>query len=167
MKTNSGMLDRATPDGRSICWLPVVAGGLVIAIADAILFSTYWGLQGVSGLRILQVIAGGLLGREAAFAGGVATMLLGALLHVLIAIAFVAVYAIAARFLPMLLVRWRMFAPLYGLAVFVVMTYVIVPLSRLGSPKTEQPAWYLCGVVFHVVVVGMVSGYYARRALRI
>lgn len=147
-------------------WLPIVCGGVVIAIADGILFSTWWGLRGTSGLRILQLIAGGLIGREAAFAGGAATMLLGAALHTVFAIAFVAVYAAAARFLPALLTRSFVFAPLYGAATFVVMNHVVVPLSRLGPAKATPLDWYLACIAFHVVVVGSVSAYFARRALR-
>lgn len=166
MRTNSGVLGQAAARGGSMRWLPIVYGGLVIAVADGILFSTWWGLRGTSGLRILQLIAGGLIGREAAFAGGTATMLLGAALHTGFATAFVAVYAVAARFLPVLLTRAFVFAPLYGAATFVAMTHVVVPLSRLGPANATPLSWYLACVAFHVIVVGPASAYFARRALR-
>jgi hypothetical protein len=150
---------------RSAWGLNVFYGGLVIAIADGIFFSTFWSLRGVSPLRILQTIAAGLIGREASYTGGAATMALGAGLHLFIAVMFVLVYAAVGRRVPALLRRPFVFGPPYGLVVFLLMSYVVVPLSRLGPPtKPEDTSWLIGSIAFHVIVVGLASACFARRA---
>jgi len=96
---------------RAILW-----GGLAVGtldILDAILF---WGLwKHVPPVRIFQSVAGGLLGRQAANAGGLATALLGAALHYSIALSIVAVYYLASRRASLLRSRPVLCGLLYGL----------------------------------------------------
>lgn len=152
-----------TAPSRTSWWPNVLYGGLVIAIADAIFFSAYWGLRGVSPGRILQVIASGLLG-EASFDGGIATMVLGAGLHLFIAIMFVLVYALVGRRFSALLQRPFVYGPPYGLLVWVLMSYVVVPLSLVAQSGSMPMSWTLGSVAFHLVVVGLASAWFARRA---
>lgn len=145
-------------------WLNVFYGGLLIAAADGIFFSTFWGLRGVPPVRILQGIASGLLGK-ASFAGGAATAWLGAGLHLFFATMFVLVYALVGRRIAVLLRRPNLFGPPYGLLVYLLMSYAVVPLSRIGPPKKpEDPAWMIGSILFHIVVVGLASAWFARRA---
>lgn len=60
----------------------IVAGGLVVGaldILDAFIF--FWVRSGVRPMRILQAIAAGLLGRDAAVSVGAGTAALGLGLH--------------------------------------------------------------------------------------
>jgi len=140
-------------------------GTLAVAgldILDAVLF---FGIRNdVQPIAIFQSIASGVMGR-AAYDGGVATALLGGALHVLIALLVVAVYLAAAR-------RWRrlarkplLYGPLYGLAVYVVMNLVVVPLS---AAAVGPPSWPVVvnGVLIHILGVGVPTAYVAKAGRR-
>ena len=139
-------------------WLGTLTVGL-LDILDAFIF---FGLRGVTPLRILQSIASGLLGRPS-FAGGAATAALGALLHFFIAFAVVATYFLASRRLPALARRPFLYGSLYGVLVYLVMTFVVVPLSAapMGLPS---PPVAVNGLLIHVLGVGLPSALFARAA---
>src|SRR5438128_11955557 len=66
----------------------------MIDISDAILF---WAIyRGTPPMRIFHSVAGGLIGREQAAAGGLPTAILGGLIHFFIAMVVVLVYYFAA-----------------------------------------------------------------------
>lgn len=79
-------------------------------------------------LVILQAIASGLIGK-ASFAGGVHTALLGLLLQWAMAILIAALYLLATTRLPTLRTHWRLTGLIAGVTTFLVMNYVVVPLS--------------------------------------
>jgi hypothetical protein len=138
-----------------------------IAIATAVVGTldiseviVYWGLRGVAPTRVLQGVAAGWYGRDAAH-GGLATALVGLLTHFFIAFCVVVTYHYASRGISFLRDRPLVAGALYGLAVFVVMTYGVVPLSNaLNSPRP----WYVtANLIFaHVACVGIPTGYLAR-----
>jgi hypothetical protein len=147
----------------------ILVGGLaagVLDIADAIVFH---GVRGVAPIRILQAIASGLLGREA-FAGGAATAALGLTLHFVIAIGAAAVYGLASRRRRLLVDRPWLAGPIFGLAVYAVMQYVVLPLSRF-RPGPPPPAgsvdWGLVNLLAaHIFCVGLPIALAARWAQR-
>ena len=75
----------------------IVIAGLVAGALDISYAFIIWGLRGVTPIRIGQSIASGLLGREAAVAGGTATGLFGLLLHFTMATIIAAIFYFAAR----------------------------------------------------------------------
>ena len=150
---------------RAARWSQVLYGGLLIAAADFVFFSAYWWPQGVTPWRIFQGIAVGALGK-ASYDGGSASVVLGAALHVLIATLFVLAYTLAARRLPALIERSVLYGPPYGLVTYLVMNYAVMPLSRIGhGPSNNDILWTLGSILFHLIVVGLASAVFARRAL--
>jgi uncharacterized membrane protein YagU involved in acid resistance len=81
-----------------------------------------------SPVLILHFIAGGLLGK-AALAGGTSVALLGLVLQWAMSLIIAALYVAAARWLTVLRLRWIACGLAYGIVVFFVMNYVVVPLS--------------------------------------
>jgi len=77
---------------------------------------------------ILHAIAGGLLA-EKSFAGGGATALLGALLQEAMGALIGLIFGAAGLRAELLLRRWVASGLLYGAIIFVVMNFVVVPLS--------------------------------------
>jgi uncharacterized membrane protein YagU involved in acid resistance len=145
----------------------VVLAGFVAGTLDLIYASTFWGIQiGFTPLQILQSISSGWMGRDAAYAGGYSSALLGLVSHYGIAITMAAVFYLACR-------RWRelarkpfLYGSLYGAALYAVMTYVIVPLSNAGAG--QLPAWRwenLSHIAGHMVLVGIPCALGARRAM--
>ena len=114
--------------------LAVVLGGLAAGVIDITYACIFWAIKaGVRPSRIFQSVAAGLLGRQAAVAGGAPTAALGLALHFFIALTVAFVYYTAARYAEALWRRPWAFGSLYGVAVFGVMHYIVVPLSAAGG----------------------------------
>jgi hypothetical protein len=138
-------------------------GGLTVAVIDALDAFLFFGLRGVSPSRVLQSIASGLLGR-AAFQGGTATVLLGLVLHLSIALAIVAVFFAAARAIPFLTRRPYLTGPLFGLLAYGVMTFMVVPLSAAVTGPPPAGPVLINGLLIHAFGVGLPAALFARAA---
>jgi hypothetical protein len=107
----------------------ILGGGLVAGTVDIVAAAT---IYRVSPIRVMKSIAGGLLGRSA-LAGDASVALLGLFLQWAMSIIIAAIFVIAVRRLPGLLRRWIASGIAYGVVIFVVMNYVVVPLSAMGD----------------------------------
>jgi hypothetical protein len=145
---------------------PIVAGIVAVAVLDILEPIIFYGLRGVPPIRIFQSVASGVLGRDS-YGGGLGSALLGAALHLFIASAVVIVYWLASRRLPAFTQRPLLWGVLYGLAVYAVMTFIVIPLSAIGGGLRipALPA-LLNGIFAHVVCVGPPSAFAARAASR-
>lgn len=124
---------RSDPDAvRAIGWGGFVGG--VLDISDALVF---YGVRGVAPEKLLQGIARGLLGSRAA-QGGWGSAMLGLGLHSLIAFTAAAVYYVASRKIRMLRQRSLVSGLLYGVAVFLFMNMIVVPLSAIHRSPTAM-----------------------------
>ncbi len=142
----------------------VLAGGLVAGTLDIVYACTFWGLKGdVPVQRILQSVAAGLLGK-ASFAGGAETAALGLGLHYLIATSMSVAYYLVARRLPPLWHRPLLYGAAYGLLLYMIMNYVVLPLSAAG-PGSKDPLWITLSVAVHALLIGIPIALFARRAL--
>jgi hypothetical protein len=143
----------------------ILYGGLAVGVLDALDALIFFGLRnGTSPIRIFQHIASGLLGR-AAFDGGLATAMMGLWLHFLIAFIIAAVYYRASLSFPILVRKAVIWGLSYGVAVYFVMNYVVVPLS--AAPKGRFSfAPFLNGVIGHALLVGLPVALFARRSAR-
>jgi len=137
-------------------------GGLIAGILDATDgFLAYYFAAGFNPIQVLQFIASGFYG-AAAFQKGIPGALVGLLAHFFIAFAVAAIYVAATRFLPRLsreAVRWGM---IYGVAVFMVMTFVVLPHTAAVKSPLSLPL-LLNGVVGHALFVGLPIALAARR----
>jgi len=143
-------------------YLKAVALSCLIAgtldISDALIF---YGLRGVPPVRLLQGIASGLLGR-AAFSQGVRTAVLGLLLHYFIATTVATLYIFASRHLP-LSRRPFLYGSLYGIAVYIVMNGIVLPLSKIGPRPTPPLIPLINGVLALILFIGIPVALLARR----
>jgi hypothetical protein len=136
--------------GLTIALATAVAG--VLDITDACL---YYGItKAVPPDRIFQSVASGLLGK-AAYAGGAATAALGLALHFAIMAVMVTAYVLASLRLPILTKRPIVMGLGYGLATYLVMNYVVLPLSAVGGKGPFVLANFINGVFAHLVLVGL------------
>jgi hypothetical protein len=141
----------------------LIIGTIVVAVLDALDAIVVFGLRsGVSPMRIFQGIASGLIGPQA-FAGGVRTALLGVVLHVVIAGGIVTTCLALGRLWPWLVSRPLVFGPIYGIAVYLVMNLVVIPLSAIGTPSFNTFS-VINGVLIHVLGVGIPAALVASRA---
>ena len=117
-------------------------------------------------MRILHSIAAGLLGRENAAAGGIATAMLGLGLHFFIAFVVVLIYHLASRRIKALAEHPAIFGVLYGLAVFAVMNFVVLPLSAAPPRNAPSGAVLVNGLLIHAFGVGLPAAWSARMRQR-
>jgi len=141
----------------------ILSGGLVVGILDGLDAVIFFGLRGVRPIRIFQAIASGLLGR-AAFTGGLRTAFLGVLCHFFIATGIVAVYFAASRKIEVMRRQPVASGIAYGVIAYVVMNYVVIPLSAVtpGGPKPLPVV--VNGLLIHMFGVGIPAALAARRA---
>jgi hypothetical protein len=144
---------------------PIFWGGLIAGTLDiCAAFLTAWLRAGVSPVRVLHFIASGLLGR-AAFTGGAKTALLGLALHFLIATVAAAVFYFASRKWLFLIERPVHFGLLYGVAVFLFMNFVVLPLSLVTrGPVTVSG--FVIGLLTIMFCVGLPIALIVRRFSR-
>jgi hypothetical protein len=132
----------------------------VLDITDAFVF--FWLRSGAAPIRILQSIAAGLLGR-ASFSGGWRTAGLGLLLHFFISFVVVLVFLMVSRLLPVLRRHAIAAGLLYGIAVYLTMTFIVVPASAAAGGTPPWPV-ALNGVLIHMFGVGLPAALAARAA---
>ena len=138
--------------------------GLITGIAHAIIY--HWFVSSVLGgyplTAVYQYIASGALG-ESAFAGGIATALLGLLFHFIVSFIVAGVFILSADRI-LLLRRYPVVSSLlYGFGVFIVMTMIVIPLSAappLPAPTTFQ---LILNILDHTLVIGLPLGLFVRR----
>jgi uncharacterized membrane protein YagU involved in acid resistance len=143
----------------------ILYGGLVVGILDMLFAFTFYGLiLGAPPLRIFQSVAAGLLGRAAAYEGGVKTFVLGILLHFVVATCIATVYFLASRVLPVLIHHPVVSGLMYGMIAYLGMNYVVVPLSAIGRRSTPlHIPIFLTEIIGHAFLVGLPLALLARR----
>jgi len=142
--------------------LPAILwSGLACGILDITAALVVYGSFGLTPMRLLQGIAGGLLGPRA-YEGGLATALLGLLCHFVIAFSAAAVYVALSRWFGFLLQRAVISGIVYGPAVYFFMNRIVVPLS---AARKFPFSWkmMIIGVVIHIFCVGLPISIIVRR----
>ena len=144
---------------------PIFWGGLIAGTLDiCAAFLAAWLRAGVSPVRVLHFVASGLIGR-AAFSGGAKTALLGLALHFLIATGAAAVFYLASRKWLFLIERPVHFGLLYGVAVYLFMNFVVLPLSLVTrGPVTVSG--FVIGLLTIMFCVGLPIALIVRRFSR-
>jgi uncharacterized membrane protein YagU involved in acid resistance len=134
--------------------------GLLAGVLDITAAFVTWAPQGVPPVRILQGIASGLLGPQA-FREGMAAGLLGGALHFLIAFSAAAVFYAASRKIDFMTRRPILSGALYGVCVYLVMYWIVMPLSRFHPPQTVTRS--IIAIVTHMICVGLPISLMVRR----
>lgn len=144
---------------------PIFWGGLVAGTLDiCAAFLTAWLRAGVRPTGVLHFVASGLLG-PAAFQGGTRTAIIGLALHFLIATIWTVVFYVASRKLLFLIERPIQFGLIYGIAVYLFMTFVVVPLSRV-TPRPATISGRTIGLLTIMFCVGLPIALIVRRFSR-
>ena len=140
----------------------LIAGTL--DISDALIF---YGQRGVPTKRLLQNIASALVG-PSAMHGGVATAILGLAIHYTITLCWAALFLLAATRMAFL-TRYAIASGLvYGGIIYIVMNFVILPLTRLPPRPHHLPATVLLNAVlalllFQGLPIALIARHFTRR----
>lgn len=132
----------------------ILLGGVICGVMDITAAFIVYGLRGSSPIQILQSIASGLLGMDA-YDGHLATATLGAGLHFLIALTAAAVYHVASRKLEFLVQHSISCGILYGIAVYLFMNFIVLPLSAFPHKIIYSSGVLMRGFAIHMSCVGL------------
>ena len=142
----------------------IVLGGLIIGIADAIIYHWFVSsvLDGYPLMTVYQYMASGALG-NAAFEGGIGTALLGVFFHFFVSFVVAAVFILSADRIP-LLRRYAIPGSLvYGFGVFIVMNLIVLPLSKAPPLPAPTMLQLIAMIADHILVIGLPLGIIVRR----
>lgn len=107
-------------------------------------------------------IAGGLIGPQAIH-GGIPTYALGVLLHFFIAFSFTAFFYGASRMLAFPIKHPLISGIAYGIAIELLMSYVVMPLSALHAGGRNGLNDWVAGLLGHTLMVGLPISYIVRH----
>ena len=142
-------------------------GGLVAGALDITYACVHWNIaHDVAPMRIFQSVAAGLLGRDAAVAGGWNTAALGLALHFVMTTIMAAFFVAATRAMPALNRAPLLSGVIYGLGLYAVMNFIVVPFSNTGDGTIRAPEFnqfFYGGLLAHTLLVGVPIALIAKR----
>lgn len=140
----------------AIAWATLIAGVLDISSAFILGYP-----KGVSPIRVLQGVAAGLIGRESAVNGGLATAGLGLAIHFSIALVVACVFYVASRKLVFLTRHPVISGLLYGVVVYGFMYWIVMPLAYpVVHPSLSRDETAIC---VHMLLIGLPIALIVRR----
>jgi hypothetical protein len=144
----------------------IALGGMIIGVTQLIIQE--WVVFSVHSnnpfIAVLQYIASGVLG-NAAFDGGIGTALLGVLFHFFISFVIAGVFILSADRIPLLRRYAIPGALVYGFGVFIVLDFIVIPLSKAPPLPASTIAVPLLieTAIDHILVIGLTLGIIVRR----
>jgi uncharacterized membrane protein YagU involved in acid resistance len=109
---------------------------------------------------ILQSIASGLLGK-ASFHEGLSSAALGLVLQWLMSLIIAACFVIAAQRLPSLTKKWLPAGAAYGVVIFFVMNYIVMPLSAVRHHAHFTVQTFIENMLA-MILFGLIVAFFAR-----
>lgn len=140
----------------------ILHGGLLAGALDILAAIASNAFRGIEALSILQSVATGLLGR-AAYDLGLAGAGLGLLLHFLVMFAISAIFYAASRRLVFLVRHAALSGALYGIAVYLFMNFVVLPLSAFPHDLRYSAEALALGLSIHILCVGLPIAFVVKR----
>ena len=142
-----------------------VIGGLILGMLHLIIQSwfVFTILEKNPFISVLQYVASGAMG-NAAFAGGLATALLGLVLDFFMTTIMAGVFILSVDRIPLLRRYVIPGSLLYGLGVFIVMYLIVLPLSAAPA-LPAPPLWLFIEIILveHILLVGLPLGLLVQR----
>jgi len=156
---SSGSSDGTTTGRRVVrdFVVPILLGGIIAGTLDIGAASL---INGAKPTRILQVIASGLFGKSA-FADD-STVVLGLVLQWAMSIIIASIFVVAAQWRPVLKRHWVMAGLAYGLIIYFVMNYGVLPLSAIGHPPRFRVLHFMEDIVA-MILFGIIITFFARK----
>ena len=152
----SGLTTERSQAFPAIAWATLVVG--VLDISSAFILSYP---KGVGPIRVLQGVAAGLVGRESAINGGLATAGLGLAIHFFIAFVVATVFYVASRKLVFLTRHAVISGLLYGVIVYGFMYWIVMPLAYpIVHPSISRDVTAVC---VHMFLIGLPIALIVRR----
>jgi uncharacterized membrane protein YagU involved in acid resistance len=142
-----------------------IAAGLLAAVVEMIFVLPIQYAIGASPVVVFQSIASGALGTRA-FDEGMSAVLLGVGAHILISLISAALFAAAALRWDFLRRRAIVSGALYGVLAYLVMNFLVIPLSAIGFRWPRSLPLLLISVAVHMFAFGVPIALVCARFLR-
>lgn len=142
----------AVPMHKSGLLTPILIGGLIAGTFDEICALVTMGLQ------VPRVVAAGLVGTWAIKSTSVWVWVLGVVLHFVVAFGAATVYCLASRKLTFLKEHFVVCGMFFGIAVFLVMYLVVMPLCAFHYVGPYTLRTLIQGILVHMVLIGLPIG---------
>jgi hypothetical protein len=136
---------------------PILIGGAIAGILD--ITSAFI----TGGANVPRGIAGGLLGPSVRNNTGIGVWILGLAIHFFIAFSAATVYCLASRILPFLKENYVVCGMFFGIAVFLVMYLVVMPLCAFHFKGPYTLRILITGIVAHMLLIGLPIGWSLHR----
>jgi uncharacterized membrane protein YagU involved in acid resistance len=144
----------------------ILVGGGIAATLDLIYAIAYsWQRAQIPPTAIMQSVASGLLG-QAAYEGGTATAALGVVCHYAMAFIIASIFWLASRRLGFMTRNAVASGFAFGACVYLVMNFVVIPLSAFPTQMTYAPARVAINLVAHMILFGLPIALATRAASR-
>jgi hypothetical protein len=142
-----------------VSWL--IAGTLDALAATFILGKGHWA-------GVFKFVASALYGKDA-FTGGTTIAIQGLIMHYIIALSFTLIYFFSYPYVNFLHKNVALNAVIYGIFVFLIMNFCVVPLSKIGW-RGFQPVPALVNLIILIFCIALpityiASKYYAKPAV--
>jgi hypothetical protein len=146
MNQTSATVGSSTSRIKPILIIGLIAGTLDIIAALILAKGNFMGMG--------QFIASGALGRDVAFGGGIWTCLLGYFFHYLIATTWATIFFLLYPKMKLLQKNKFVVGLLYGVAVWIIMNRVVLPLSQIPQRPFNLNGM-LIGMSVLMVMIGL------------
>lgn len=141
----------------------ILAAGLIVGAMDAVAANAHaYLLRGTPPGAVWRYVASAVFGKSAGN-GGPEMIVWGLLFHLMVATGWTALFFLAypkLRFLPANMVVAGM---AYGLFVWLMMNFVVVPLTRITIGPIRPTTGTLLMILIHLFVIGVPISYLAHR----
>lgn len=141
----------------------ILIAWLVVGVLDISSAIILWFTRGMTTASGLQGIAAPLLGSQAS-EGGFATAALGLGIHFFVALCVVSTFYFASRRIPFLTQHAVLSGVLYGIAVYLVMYWMVLPAAF----PTFRHRWGNdpLAIAIHICLIGLPTALIVRRYSR-
>lgn len=141
----------------------ILTAWLVVGILDITSAVVIWLTRGMGPARGLQGIAAGFLGARS-YEGGLVTAVLGLTIHFFVALVVVSLFFAVSRKLPFLTAHAVMCGILYGVAVYLVMYWFVLPTTF--ATFRHRLSNDLLAVAIHICLIGLPTALIVRQFAR-
>ncbi|MFZ0270559.1 MAG: hypothetical protein WB524_20480 [Acidobacteriaceae bacterium] len=141
----------------------VVRVGLIAGTLDITENIAFNAFRHITPVMIFQFIASGLTGAWA-FHAEIASVALGVAIHYTIALFWTALYYAASRWIVILIRRPVVCGLLYGAVVYLIMNFVVLPMTRVPHAHAAMTlASRVSGVLALLLCIGLTVGLLTAR----
>jgi hypothetical protein len=151
MKTNHAVTGTSGSNSSAVATITTatIISGLLDATAGVVI---YWIYKGLNPLQVLQYIASGIFG-PSVIGGSVVYVLIGLVLHFVIAFAFTCAYYLVFPYIRSFAKNTIVNGLLYGAFIWVFMNYLVLPISNI--PHSPKDLVSVMELIWHSALVGL------------